>query len=56
MEKSKRCENCFYYAEFEGVCCCADSDECADFTDKDFSCEYHQERAEMQDQGLFGEE
>ena len=34
------CKNCIYYAEFEGVCCNADSEHCADFVLSDTSCEH----------------
>ncbi|MCM1327299.1 MAG: hypothetical protein NC094_11945 [Bacteroidales bacterium] len=51
------CGNCKYYVEFEGVCCCADSDEVANFTDRDFVCKRHEAKAENEAQeGLFGEE
>ncbi len=52
LEKNKRCENCQYYAEFEGVCCCVDSEEVANFTDENFVCKHHK----MKEPGLFGEE
>lgn len=32
MKKKKQCcQTCYWYAEFEGVCCNGDSPMCADF-------------------------
>lgn len=35
----KCCGTCAWYAEFEGVCCCADSEWVAYFRDSDYVCE-----------------
>lgn len=35
----QRCENCAYLAVFEGVCCNADSENCADYVMLDDSCD-----------------
>lgn len=37
-----KCANCKYWDDFTGVCCNGDSDERTDFTDKDFSCKWHE--------------
>lgn len=56
MDKRK-CENCWYWEKFNGVCCCAGSDEVADFTDREFVCKFHKFNGENEPQeGLFGEE
>lgn len=39
---SKNCGNCKWWAKFEGVCCNRGSDQVADFTEKDFSCDCHE--------------
>lgn len=39
VKTERKCENCKWYAEFEGVCCNGDSKYRADFTYKDFCCE-----------------
>lgn len=36
------CSNCKYYTKFEGVCCNADSEHCADFVDSDSTCSQHE--------------
>lgn len=35
----KTCDNCKWYAEFEGVCCNGNSEHCADFVNEDEPCE-----------------
>lgn len=40
------CCTCKWYAEFEGVCCCADSEWTADFRDNDYVCECWEEKAD----------
>lgn len=37
--KCEICKNCKWYVAYEGVCVNGESEKCADFTDKDFSCE-----------------
>ncbi len=44
VKTERKCENCKWYAEFEGVCCNGDSEYRADFTDKDFCCEEFESR------------
>ena len=39
----KNCGNCKYWADNE-VCVNGDSDQAADFTDKDFQCDCHELR------------
>ena len=39
-EDPKACWTCKHYAQFEGVCCCPDSDHRADFVDGDFCCKH----------------
>lgn len=39
-ENEKCCATCAWYAEFEGVCCNAKSDACADFVDSEYSCKH----------------
>ncbi len=34
-----KCNNCKWYAEFEGVCCNGDSEHVADFVDDESVCE-----------------
>lgn len=34
----KQCKNCKHYASFEGVCCNADSEHCADYINSDCCC------------------
>lgn len=36
------CGNCKWREDFNGVCFNGNSDECAGFTDKDFSCDCHE--------------
>lgn len=40
MNDNKCCGTCAWYAEFEGVCCCADSEWTADFRCLDDTCKY----------------
>lgn len=42
MSERKCCGTCAYYASFESVCCNADSENVADFTNEDFQCEQHE--------------
>lgn len=37
----RNCGNCKWWEDNE-VCVCDKSDEVADFTDKDFSCDFHE--------------
>ncbi len=40
-EETKKCANCCWYVEFEGVCCNGDCPERADFVDEEYSdCAY----------------
>lgn len=39
IKQKKCCGTCAWYAEFEGVCCCSDSEWTADFRDSDYVCE-----------------
>lgn len=36
----KRCGNCKYHDDFSAICCNRDSEWRADFTDKEFCCEW----------------
>ena len=47
MNNSKCCGTCAWYAEFEGVCCCADSKWAADFRDSDYACECWRENKDV---------
>jgi len=40
------CEDCEWYAEYEGVCCNADSKHCADYIDGDRYCEKFEAKSE----------
>lgn len=42
MDKKKVCGTCKYHANYEGVCCNADSEYVADFTSEYFQCEQHE--------------
>lgn len=39
IKQEKCCGTCSWYAEFEGACCCTDSEWVADFRDSDYVCE-----------------
>lgn len=39
MKSEKCCNNCKWYAHFEGVCCNGDSENCADMIDEDSVCD-----------------
>ena len=38
--RDMECKNCDYYAEYEGVCFNAESENCADFVSPNTSCEH----------------
>ena len=40
----KTCETCNWHDNFSGACCCGDSEMCADFTDKDYSCRWWEKK------------
>lgn len=48
INQEKCCGTCAWYAEFEGVCCCSDSEWTADFRDLDDICSCWTSKEEKQ--------
>ena len=38
-EGKKLCGGCWWYDQYFGVCCCGDSEHCADFTGAEDNCQ-----------------
>lgn len=50
MDK-RNCGNCKWWEEFNGVCFNGESDNVADYTEKDFLCDCHEMRGDNDDTG-----
>ena len=46
MSDNNSCFTCEYYSEFDGVCCNADSEHCADFIDGESVCDKYKKTSE----------